>query len=168
MKRFISWILVMLLAFTLGVVTALLWFNRSSDNSSFDNEKIFESLPILDYCELRNNPDKYDGKIVRLRAGINTGNHGEFLYDTRCPADEKIKTYYDATAAVMYIDRLEQKKVTDIRSARRSKPWTDPVSVIAVGKFMKNEPTKNDSGMDRNSVFHFVIISLDAISEDEK
>ncbi len=172
MKRYISWILVILLTFTFGVITTLLLFSHNSQipscSNETSNENLFESLPVLNYCELRNNPDKYDGKIVRLNTDILSGNHGEYIYDVNCPADEKIKDYYAATAAFMYIDRREQKKVTDIRIARSAKPWTDPVNVVTVGKFRKNEFTRNDSGMDRNAEFHFMVISLEIVSDKNK
>lgn len=160
MKRFISWTLVILFTFALGVSTTFLWINNSFDITGQSKANLFEDLPILNYCELRNNPDKYDGMIIRLRADISSGNHGEYLYDTRCPGDENIKDYNDATAAVLYIDWKEQRRVTNVRSERTLRPWTDPVNVIAVGKFRKNEPTK-DSELANNSVFHFVVISLE-------
>ena len=167
MKRFILWTLILFFTFAFGVVAALLWLNRSADDSSSENKILFAGLPILNYCELRNNADKYDGKIIRLQTEVNTGNHGEFLYDARCPGDEKITTYADATAAVMYIDWLEQRKTTSIRNGRRTKPWTDPVGVIAVGKFRKNEPMKGESALDRSAVFHFTVISLEVIPESD-
>lgn len=169
MKKIISWMFVILITFTFGVITTLIWLKSSQNisspekkSSSVNNENLFADLLVLDYCEVRNNPDKYDGKIIRLKAFVHSGTEGEHIYDERCPADESIKTYYDATAAAIYLDKQDYKKVTDVRVKRKLKPWTDPVEIIAVGKFRKNEPTKNDSSYDRNATFHFMIISVDS------
>lgn len=167
MKRAAEWLLVIFFSYAIGVITAFLWSPDASDGASFNNKNLFFKLPIRNFCEVRNNPDNYDGEIIRLRAGINTGNHGDYLYDERCPADEKIKDYYDATAAVMYADWREREKVANTRNARKSKPFTAPVSVVAVGKFRKNEPVKNDSGLNGNAVFHFAVISLESVSDDD-
>ncbi len=166
MKSSVSWLVIILLAFALGIAAAFIWFNYHSSVLPPVKENDMTDLPILAFCELVNNPDKYDGKVVRLHADIKTGNHGQYLYDSNCPADETVKNYYDATAAVMFNNLQDEEKIKQIRDARKTLNWTDPVGVIAVGKFRKNEPTKNDSGMDRNSVFRFVIISLESVSDE--
>lgn len=137
---------------------------------STDKEKL-EDLPVLEYCDLRNNPDKYDEKTVRLKAEIRVGNHGEYLYDERCPADASIKTYYDATAAIIYKNKADEEKIRDIRDKRienenSRKLWTDPVNVTAVGIFRKNNPTERDSGYERNAAFHFVINSIESFDKE--
>lgn len=165
MNRIISWIFVIFVTFTFGVITTLIWLKSHQNISPNKNENLFVNLPALDYCEVRNNPDKYDGKIIRLKASVHSGVEGEYIYDERCPGDESNRTYYDATAALIYLDKQDQKKVTDVRIKRNLKPWTDPVQIIAVGKFRKNEPTGNDSGYDKNAVYHFIIISLDSTTD---
>jgi len=168
MKRAYSWLTIILLTFTFGVATTFIWFNYTYSPLSPDKNKKLSDLPILSYCELVNNADKYDGKIVRVKTEIKTGNHGEYLYDSNCPADEKIKTYYDATAAIFYDNSKDQEQIKQIRDKRKILRWTDPVEVITTGKFRKNKPTQNDSGLDRNAVFHFVFFSLESVSSEDK
>jgi hypothetical protein len=168
MKRFISWTFVILLTFALGIVATVMWFNYYSSITLSVKESISEDLPILAYCELVNNPEKYDGKTVRLRAEVKTGNHGQYLWDSICPGDEKIKTYYEATAAVIFNNIQDQEKIKQIRDARKPflvQRWTDLVNITAVGKFKKNKPTEKSSGLVENSTFHFEIIKLESVSD---
>ena len=149
----------------------LLFSSCTAQTADSKNKNESENLPLLEYCELRNNPDKYDGKIVRLKAEINGGQHGDHLYDERCPADPSIYAYYDATAAVFYKNREDNDKVRKIRDQRlenenSEKRWTDAVNVTVIGIFKKNKPTKNDSSYERNATFHFTINSIESFSED--
>lgn len=163
MKRFIFEIIV-----TLLITASLFSVGCSNDVVLSNNEENPKTLPVLEYCDLKNNPDKYDGKIVRLNAEIKAGQHGEHLYDPQCPADESIKTYYDATAAVIFANQSDRDKITEIRENRNPKLWTEPINVIVIGEFKKNKPTEKDSGYDRNAVFHFVINSIESFPDIEK
>ncbi len=43
-----------------------------------------DTLPQLEYCELRNSPERYDGKIVKISAQIANFGHGYYFDDERC------------------------------------------------------------------------------------
>ncbi|HEX9960757.1 MAG TPA: hypothetical protein VGB00_07490 [Pyrinomonadaceae bacterium] len=167
MKRFIHWIPVILLTFALGVGAAIIWFESSKAHQT-DNQNIPADSPLLAFCELVKNSDEYNGKIVRLQTEASTGNHGEYLYDLNCPGDENFKNYYDATAALIFIDSEAQEKIKSVRDARKPfllKKWAEPVKIIATGKFKINEPSKNSSDLIENSAFHFEIIKLESVSD---
>lgn len=138
--------------------------------TSDDNN--FEKLPVLQYCDLRNDPDKYDGKIVCIKTGINGGQHGEYLSSWQCPADEPNPAYYDA-AAVIYENKEDWNKIKQIRERRienknsRSQ-YTDPVYVTMIGLFKKNTSTGKDSSYERSAAFHFIVKSIESIEKDDE
>lgn len=155
------------------MLSSLTVVSCSAQTSESINNNNQEDLHVLEYCELVNNPDKYDGKIVRLKAEIKGGQHGDHLYDDRCPADESIYAYYDATAAVIYKSKEDATKIREIRDKRienknSQQLWVDPVNVRVIGIFRKNTPSKKDSDYERNATSHFLINSIESFSEDNK
>lgn len=97
MKRIIFWLIVISFIFVLGVITMLLYKDFSNSNAQkmetatntalLDGETDSTNLPILTYCELANNPEKYDGKIVRLSAKLYIGLEGSWFADPNCGLD---------------------------------------------------------------------------------
>src|SRR5215203_2252490 len=96
MKRITFRLLAISLTFILGV-TAVLLFLKFSETGLLISPPVESSLPenegnaadsqILTYCELVNNPEKYDGKIVRLSARMSIGLENSWFYDAACGAD---------------------------------------------------------------------------------
>jgi hypothetical protein len=123
MKQIISWLLVIVFTFMLGVAVALLYLEstvsvtqKSEISSSLLNKEINDenvsmwnagNLPILSYCELANNPEKYDGKIVRLSATLYQNMHGLKFLDAICYSEEK-------ETAVLFDDKRETEIVAKI------------------------------------------------------
>jgi hypothetical protein len=82
MKRVTSWLFIISLISVLGVI-AIPWlyqiFNASyiqkSQELSNPTQPVkangLADLPILAFCELANNPEKYNGKTVRVNASLN-------------------------------------------------------------------------------------------------
>lgn len=168
MKRYLFWIITLLFTFLLGVIFTILIFTNSENANRSKNEKLFENLPVLSYCEVSENPDKYDGKIIRLKTMIlGSLHHGEYISaGYNCRGDIKMIGNSETTAALLYIDSFEQKKVSDIRSQRKNTAWSDPLTFVGVGKFSKNEPEKDTDSIKDNSPYHFTIISIDAVIDD--
>lgn len=138
--------------------------NLSAQTKDSDLEK--DTLPLLNYCDLRNNADRYDGQTVRLKAQIHGGQHGESLYDENCPGEQNILDYPDGLAAVFYENKSDQIKIGEIRDKRlkrkdKQKLWTDSVNVTVIGIFKKNKPMNGESSYERNAPFHFFIKSID-------
>lgn len=46
-------------------------------------------LPLVTYCELVNNPEQFDGKVVRVQATYLSTWHGGYLYNRACEGKEK-------------------------------------------------------------------------------
>ncbi len=97
MKRKIICLLAAIFTFALGVAVVLIWLadykspNQQSEAISLPVQKadLPTEMPILAYCELASNPDKYNGKVVRLRAKLNGSKHGAFLPTKIVPAEKK-------------------------------------------------------------------------------
>ena len=97
----------------------------------------------LSYCELVGNADRYDGRVVRVRATIRLSVHGLLLTDAACGR-------YEDYAAVDFDDPRGDELVemffgpdSPVRVGR------GVVELIAVGRFRKVVPSKvSDSLLD--------------------
>lgn len=67
------------------------------------------SLPLINYCDVRNSPGKYDGKIVKMQAKINDFMQGVFLEDLSC-ADKYYEDLLDdsRTAVTFYKPKSDE------------------------------------------------------------
>lgn len=88
MKRTIFWLLVSVFTFALGVAIVFVWLdghkspNQQSEAVSLLTQEadIPNEMPILAYCELANNPEKYNGEVVRVRTKLDQFIHGGKRY----------------------------------------------------------------------------------------
>jgi hypothetical protein len=103
-----------------------------------------ESLsPVLAYCELVANTDRYDGEVVRVRATVRMSIHGLFLTDAAC-------SRYEDYAAIGFEESREEELMdaffgpdSPMRVGRGI------VELIAVGRFRKVVPSRvSDSLLD--------------------
>jgi hypothetical protein len=163
MKTIMSRLLVVSLTFILGVGVTLLWpeFHRAPVQSpqaspcslSLSDEVAAPAdLPILAYCELANNADKYNGKIVRVRARLGGFIHGMLFYDQNCPG---------AGAAIFYNQQNKEEIRRSLAQARGSDDWLIPVEVIAVGRFRKVVPSYDSDTIYDTASLQFEIIRIE-------
>lgn len=155
MRRIPIWLLVAMCTFALGFGAAMLWgrFSRPavaerippSDQPctspvALDPDADISAasdLPILDYCELATNPERYSGKIVRVRARLSGFIHGMVFSDEDClGADNQAAAFYHQPAAEEI--RLALNRA---RGSNSSTNWLVPVNIIAVAKFRKVMPS---------------------------
>src|SRR5687767_9926488 len=102
MRRVTLWLAVALCTFMLGFAVASIWLPvarnareipcppppQAKDTLALapgDDLSASANLPILAYCELSNNPDRYSGKVVRVRATLGGSIHGILFYEETCP-----------------------------------------------------------------------------------
>ncbi len=170
MKRTIFWLLTMLVTFSLGVVTAFIWLSnynptsKTSETISPTTEKGSDSvkMPILSYCELANNPEKYDGQIVRINGRLVRGMHGIKFYSPNCYAKEK--------EAALVIDEqiweaLENAE-RDVFSTFVDKPAAfNFFEVTVVGKFSRVTPSRTSDHVLDNSHLQFKILEIEKASK---
>ena len=147
MNRITFWLLIALATFAFGIITTLFWseFNYSKvqetkASSSFSlSNKDWDSTekPIISYCELASNSERYNGKIMRVRARLVAGKHGLLLLDSNCLENTE-------QAAVFY---SSQNK--DEIEKRLGRGFDVDFNIVAVGSLKKVVPSnRSDSKMD--------------------
>jgi len=173
MRKVIIWLAVALCTFMLGfVAAALLWFpvaknvqetpcppsQHSEDASALDpNADLSTSttLPILAYCELVNNPDRYSGKVVRIRATLGGFIHGILFYEENCPGQ---------TAVAIPQSNDEVRRA--LTEAAGSEYFGHvPLNLIVVGKFEKVTPSNESDLIWHTSPLHFEIMRVEKASK---
>lgn len=157
MKRFVSWFFVILLIFAFGVVVTAIWLNHNSPAESYEQLNLAE-LPNVEYCDLKNNPERYSGKIVRLNAQLNWFMHGYFLADANCSGEGD-----SARAAVCFYENREEFYKSLERYREPHKLW-EPLKIIAVGKFTFEKPRGSSDGIEDRTSLHFEIYKIESVA----
>jgi hypothetical protein len=117
-------------------------------------------LPELDYCEVKNNPRLYNGKIIRIRAPLGQYMHGVFFADPGCANKyyEELLDHGRTALAFFEPKRTELwKSSTEILKARQSR---NAVPVIAVGRFEWKHPKGTSDAIEDRTSFHFELYSI--------
>ncbi len=151
-----SKLIIAVIAILLVCAIYFAFFHRSME--SFDDVDI-AGLPIINYCDVRNSPGKYDGEIVKMRAKIGDLVHGVFLGDLSCDG----KFYEDLsddsrTAVTFYKPKRDEiwEKYKELKGQTRK-----PADVIAVGRFTHEYPERSDDSISQRTSFHFELFSLE-------
>ena len=167
MRRIMPRVLITLLTFMLGVAAVLLWleFRRPpvqkseappcSDSSG--NESASD-LPILAYCELANNPEKYSGQVVRVSARLGGFIHGILFYDPNCAGA-------NMGAAVTFDSQNEEEIERSLKQASGSDSLLDPVNLIAVDRFRKVVSSHVSDTIYDTAALQFEIIRIEKASK---
>ena len=149
-------------ALRLVAIAALTWLiSCSKHQESFDKVNI-STLPRLDYCSLRNDPDRYDGRIVRISAQIGNFGHGYYFDDKRCSE----KVYEDLlddnrTAVRLFESRATELQDTLERITNGVGRNHKPTSVLVAGRFTRRYPASHTDLMSDRTSFHFEIFSIE-------
>ena len=165
MRQITSWLL--FIAFISVTVTLLtqkfppsVTHKPEIPSSILNDEIVSPDLPILAYCELVNNPEKYDGKIVRLSATLYQNMHGIKFLDKNCYSEEKeTAVLFNAERAEKIVDKIAQEI-----QAEKFVYWGEP-KMIVVGKFSRVMPTRKSTSMEDNSYLHFEIYEVEKASK---
>ena len=160
MKRTLLWILVSLVTFGLGIGTALVWLGGTNGNVPTPEVAVMPSeepvsptqQPILAYCELANNPERYDGKVVRVSARLWFIMHGYSFQDKNCAGDAK------QTGVVITSPAMEQ--IAKHLGTPEYNVWDLP-EIIAVGKFTRVEPSRESDSVVDNTYLRFEVIRVE-------
>ena len=135
MKRASFWLLAISVTFVLGVAATLAYLKVFYSPVQISQplpeislpEKDSAELPGLTFCELTKNPEKYDGKTVRLSARLSIGLEGSWFSDNSCGADN---------AAIVKVKDNEVWKIIDkARERGKREPWDTQVNLIVIGQF---------------------------------
>lgn len=120
---------------------------------SVDHESVTER-PILAFCELANNPDKYSGKIVRVSTSLSGFIHGMVLSDPNCSS-------VHTQTAVFYRAQNQREIEAVLKEARKSDDWRLPVRIIAEGEFRKVVPSNESDTIYDTAPLQFEIIRVE-------
>jgi hypothetical protein len=165
MRRIVSWLLVASLSFVLGVAANVVWLRHraaqgtvialSSQSQQSDSSA---TLPILSLCELVNNPEKYSGHVVRVSTTLSGFIHGSFVYDPNC-------VRVDTGTAVFFNAEHKDQIQSDLKQARDSDNFLEPVNMIAVGKFRKVVPSNESDTIYDTASLQFEIVRIESASK---
>lgn len=167
MKRIIFWLVVVSIVFGLGTATMLLYSNifnnsgqteKSADSATRLTDTVSEVIPNADFCELAANPEKYDGKIVRLSAKLLMGLEGAWFSDAKCGADNAAVVSSENKDVWKAIERVREEKDKILKENERQ--LRNEVNLTVVGKF-KNI-VYNEGGL--TAPFQFQILKVDKAS----
>ena len=162
MKQTLLWILVSLLTFGLGIGTALVWLGGGSSGKVLPPEVMVPpweepvsptQQPILAYCELANNSEKYDGKVVRVSTRLWFMMHGYSFQDKNCDGEAK------QAGVVLPSLAIEDQIAKHLGSAEYN-VWEFP-EIIAVGRFSRVEPSRESDSVVDNTYLRFEIIKVE-------
>lgn len=164
MKRFVFPLSILLVTLAAGVVASIIWLNYPASQ----DETIPENVPTLSYCELISNAEKYDGKVVRVKAELHWFIHGYFFDDPNCAVpkeDESEAMSYSGRTAVLLNAENAENINQRIKEAAGTAYVRKPADVVAVGRFKKivRCSTCSDSIEDRTP-YHFKVVELEYIS----
>ena len=137
MKRITFWLLTVSFTFILGLAVTLIYLKffypviQTSESlpeiSLPEIENNPADLPVLTFCELVNNPEKYDGKTVRLSAKLSVGLEGSWFSDSNCGVDN--------TAIISVKNNEVWKTIDKARERKNKEPWDTQINLTVVGKF---------------------------------
>lgn len=165
-RRYLIRITTAFVALAVGLSATLLWLNRGPNYESFEEiDKL--PVPTVAYCELRNNPGIYSGKIVRIETEFFSFRHGSYLYDEDCQQSDVTGRLIDnSRTAISYYPSSADSLMEQF------KPFTHKVGVKAharmVGRFTHEHPEgMSDHIIDRTS-FKFEVYSIEAVDIAER
>ena len=135
MKRITFWRLIITFTFILGAALLYLKFFYPSIQTSESLPEISlpeiennqAELPVLTFCELAKNPEKYDGRTVRLSAELSIGLEGSWFSDAACGADN--------TAIISTENNEVWKAIGKARERGKREPSDTEINLTVVGKF---------------------------------
>jgi hypothetical protein len=110
--------------------------------------------PPLQYCEIANHPEKYDGQRVRVIATLYFMMHGYKFMDRDCPGDEK--------ETAVLLNGAHEAKLARETGADEYNPWSFP-KIIATGKFSRVKPSRKSDSVADNSDLIFEMDEVEGI-----
>ena len=143
MKRIKFWLLTVSFTFILGVTATLIYIkycypviqtSESLPEISLPELKNSQTdLPVLTMCDLANNPEKYNGKVVRLSAKMFIGTENSLFSDSACGVDN--------AEIISSKNKDVWKAIEKARKGTKKEPWAFKLDLIITGKF-ENIPFK--------------------------
>jgi hypothetical protein len=143
MKRVIFYLFATLSSFSFSTAVTVFCINTVNPSTQkvekplllVEKENITTEMPILAFCELANNPEKYDGKIMRVSAKLVGYEDGFAFRDLNCYGEKKAAVLEDgrfyAQTTYQIMDKLGKGRYA----------YSEEIEIIAVVKFNRIKPT---------------------------
>ena len=169
MKRVVLGLIIISIIFILGAVATMSLyphiFNNNSqkaeifnETATLNKENVSEEVSSLGFCELVIEPEKYDGKIVRLSAKFRIGMEGSWFFDSKCGVDNAAIVSFKNKGVWEIIDHAsKQKEKTLIEDEKHLK---NELYLTVIGKFRK--VVYNYGGL--IAPFQFEILKVEKVS----
>jgi hypothetical protein len=107
MKRITLRFAIAALTFVVGISAAALWLIYRKPANPNQNSSAAVADPPLSFCDLVQNAERFNSKVVRVRA-ILIGYHEIALYDSSCGSDIKyIRADFDADSRQQLIKAID-------------------------------------------------------------
>lgn len=147
MKKFIVRFWLILITFTVGITSTIFWIRYNPRIESYD-EVEFSEIPAVNYCDLVNDPQKYDGKIIHIKSvKLYWFMHGYFLANENCSGERD-----SARTAIDFYEQRQDiiwKKLEEIKGSKNY----ELAEIIAVGRFRyKTQIGNSDHIRDRTNL----------------
>lgn len=155
MNKLSSRLAVLILTVAFGTVATFLLLRYFPSVESY--EKInFEQIPSIEYCDLRNEPRRFDGKIVRINANLNFFTHGFYFYDQRCSDNTDVSR----TAVSIYQDNYKELENLRIKHKESGKSW-QPLNITVIGRFTYKNFTGSSDHIEDRTHLQFEIYKIE-------
>lgn len=155
-------------------VVSLYVLRRIGSKHHFRNfyakDEFVEPIPRVTYCQLRENPNYFDGKTVRVETGLFWFQHGYYFFDEVCAeSDAGDPSLIDeGRTAVSFEERQRASLWNQLQEFPHDR-FSSPIARIdAIGRFARRFPGLNRSdAIGSRTSFHFEISRIEkAIDPD--
>ncbi|MGQ0540521.1 MAG: hypothetical protein ACT4O9_01565 [Blastocatellia bacterium] len=123
------------------------------------------ALSETQYCEVKNNPDRYNGKIVRIRAPLGYFIHGAFFEDPQCRDKYYEQLVDDGRTALSFFEPKREELFETYQEIIKKKKAFNTIPIIAVGRFEWKYPKGISDGIEDRTSFHFEAYSIELAKE---
>lgn len=157
MKRIATWLFVISFTFAFGVSATLLYVRSFTsivqELGNAKKEDTSTELPAVTYCKLVSDPEKYNGKIVRLTARLTSGKHGLLFMDADCSDVEQ--------AAVIFNPQNREEIKRNYLEVGKSGTFSEDLDLITVGRFRKVIPSFASDALVNTASLQFEIMHIE-------
>lgn len=161
MNRAPFWIIAAILAFFLAGILAVVWSISNLSQLSYD-EAISKGVPSVEYCDLRDKPDEYNGKVVRVSVNLYWFLHGFYLQDDKCSDIGVGKGIDEERTAISAYEPNREKIFANLIKMRRLNDPMKPSRITVVGRFQHKSPEGFSDSIEDRTSFHFEIYKIES------
>jgi|GEM_PF-3108763 len=141
-------------AAVLGSVVMMVSVCGRAPSSNVGTAQQLPETPPLEYCELANHPEKYDGQTVRVSATLYFMMHGYKFMDKGCLGDDK--------ETAVLLDGEHEAKLAKEMGMDEYIPWNFP-EIVATGKFRRVTPNRKSDTVADNSNLIFEMETVERV-----